>query len=187
MQRIKRAMVRDQGGGDLRDILAGVKHVVATRPIDGTRVGIGGWSYGGDMTMWALTQTTRFRAGFAGAATADLMSYYAENDFNAYLLLYFGASPYDDPQVYAKSSPINFVKNVRTPTLIVVGASDEESPVLQSREYWNALKSFHVKTQLVVYPDEGHKFHDPAHIKDVAHRLVGWLDDNMGDASVPSH
>jgi dipeptidyl aminopeptidase/acylaminoacyl peptidase len=183
----KRAMVRDQGGGDLRDILAGVKHVVATRTIDDTRVGIGGWSYGGDMTMWALTQTTRFRAGFAGSATADLMAYYAENDFNAYLLLYFGASPYDDPQVYAKSSPINFVKNVRTPALIVVGASDEESPVLQSREYWNALKSFHVKTQLVVYPDEGHKFHDPAHIKDVAHRLVGWLDDNMGDASVPLH
>jgi dipeptidyl aminopeptidase/acylaminoacyl peptidase len=179
----KRAMVRDQGGGDLRDILAGVRHLVSTRPIDDTRVGIGGWSYGGDMTMWALTQTTRFRAGFAGAATADLLSYYAENDFNAYLLLYFGASPYDDPQVYAKSSPINFVKNVRTPTLIVVGENDEESPVLQSREYWNALKSFHVKTQLVVYPEEGHKFHAPAHIKDVAHRLVAWFDDNMTEAA----
>jgi dipeptidyl aminopeptidase/acylaminoacyl peptidase len=179
----KRAMVRDQGGGDLRDILAGVRHLVSTRPIDDTRVGIGGWSYGGDMTMWALTQTTRFRAGFAGAATADLLSYYAENDFNAYLLLYFGASPYEDPQVYAKSSPINFVKNVRTPTLIVVGANDEESPVLQSREYWNALKEFHVKTELVVYPDEGHKFHAPAHIKDVAHRLVAWFDDNMTEAA----
>ena len=179
----KRAVVRDQGGGDLRDILAGVRHVVSTRPIDDARVGIGGWSYGGDMTMWALTQTTRFRAGFAGSATADLLSYYAENDFNAYLLLYFGASPYDDPQVYAKSSPINFVKNVRTPTLIVVGDSDEESPVLQSREYWNALKSFHVKTQLVVYPNEGHKFHDPVHVKDVAHRLVAWFDDNMPQAA----
>jgi dipeptidyl aminopeptidase/acylaminoacyl peptidase len=179
----KRAMVRDQGGGDLRDILAGVKQVVATRPIDDSRIGIGGWSYGGDMTMWALTQTTQFHAGFAGAATADLLSYYAENDFNAYLLLYFGASPYDDPQVYAKSSPINFVKNVRTPTLIVVGASDEESPVSQSREYWNALKAFNVKTQLVVYPGEGHRFHDPAHIKDVAHRLVAWFDDNMPAAA----
>jgi dipeptidyl aminopeptidase/acylaminoacyl peptidase len=179
----KRAMVRDQGGGDLRDILAGVKHVVATRPVDDARIGIGGWSYGGDMTMWALTQTTRFRAGFAGAATADLLSYYAENDFNAYLLLYFGASPYDDPQVYAKSSPINFVKNVRTPTLIVVGASDEESPVLQSREYWNALKAFNVKTQLVVYADEGHKFHEPVHIRDLAHRLVAWFDDNMPAAT----
>ncbi|MBV8308751.1 MAG: S9 family peptidase [Gammaproteobacteria bacterium] len=179
----KRAMVRDQGGGDLRDLLAGVKQVVATRPVDSTRIGIGGWSYGGDMTMWALTQTTQFRAAFAGAATADLLSYYAENDFNAYLLLYFGASPYDDPQVYAKSSPINFVKNVRTPTLIVVGASDEESPVSQSREYWNALKAFNVKTQLVVYPGEGHRFHDPAHIKDVAHRLAAWFDDNMPAAA----
>jgi dipeptidyl aminopeptidase/acylaminoacyl peptidase len=179
----KRAMIRDQGGGDLRDILAGVQHVVAGRPIDDTRIGIGGWSYGGDMTMWALTQTPRFRAAFAGAATADLLSYYAENDFNAYLLLYFGASPYDDPQVYAKSSPINFVKNVHTPTLIVVGARDEESPVLQSREYWNALKAFNVKTQLVVYPDEGHRFHDPVHIKDVAHRVVAWFDDNMPAAA----
>jgi acylaminoacyl-peptidase len=181
----KRAMVKDQGGGDLRDILAGVKQVVANQPIDAARIGIGGWSYGGDMTMWALTQTTQFHAGFAGAGTADLLSYYAENDFNAYLLLYFGASPYDDPQVYAKSSPINFVKNVHTPTLIVVGASDEESPVSQSREYWNALKEFKVKTQLVVYPGEGHRFHDPAHIKDVAHRLVAWFDDNMPAA--PPH
>jgi dipeptidyl aminopeptidase/acylaminoacyl peptidase len=180
----KRANVKDLGGGDLRDILAGVDHVVATKPIDGARVGLGGWSYGGDMTMWALTQTTRFRAGVAGAATADLLSYYAENDFNAWLLPYYGASVYDDPAVYAKSSPINFVKNVRTPTLIVVGERDEESPALQSREYWNALRSFHVKTELVIYPNEGHRFRDQAHIKDLARRIVAWFDENMpeGDA-----
>ena len=105
----KRANVRDLGGGDLRDILAGTKQVVATLPIDDTRIGIGGWSYGGDMTMWALTQTDQFRAAFAGAGTADLLSYYGENDFNAWLLPYFGASIYDDPHVYAKSSPINFI------------------------------------------------------------------------------
>ena len=180
----KQAMVRDQGGGDLRDILAGVRHVVATRPIDDARDRY--WR----LELWrrhddvGADTNDSVSGGFAGSATADLLSYYAENDFNAYLLFYFGASPYDDPQVYAKSSPINFVKNVRTPTLIVVGASDEESPVLQSREYWNALKAFKVKTQLVVYADEGHKFHEPVHIKDLAHRLVAWFDDNMPAATL---
>jgi dipeptidyl aminopeptidase/acylaminoacyl peptidase len=175
----KRANLKDLGGGDLRDILAGIRQVVATLPIDLRRIGIGGWSYGGDMTMWALTQTDQFRAAFAGAGTADLLSYYGENDFNAWLLPYFGASIYDDPHVYAKSSPINFIKNVRTPALLAVGDSDIESPALQSREYWNALKTLGVKTELVVYPHEGHSIRDPEHVRDLMNRIVFWFDNNM--------
>jgi dipeptidyl aminopeptidase/acylaminoacyl peptidase len=175
----KRAVVRDLGGGDLRDILAGIREVLSTLPIDDTRVGIGGWSYGGDMTMWALTQTTQFHAAFAGAGTADLLSYYGENDFHSWLLPYFGASIYDDPKVYAKSSPINFIKNVRTPTLLAVGDSDIESPALQSREYWNALKTFGIKTKLLIYPHEGHDIRDPGHVRDLMNRIVLWFDDNM--------
>jgi dipeptidyl aminopeptidase/acylaminoacyl peptidase len=178
-ERFKRANVKDFGGGDLRDILSGIEKVVATHPIDDNRVGITGWSYGGFMTMWAITQTHRFRAAVVGAGLANWLSYYGENGIDEWMIPYFGASVYDDPQVYAKSSPINFVKEVRTPTLLVVGDSDVECPPPQSYEYWHALKSLNVKTQLVVYPHEGHQFSDPAHALDVMERMVAWFDTNM--------
>lgn len=175
----KRANVKDFGGGDLRDILAGVDHVVKTQPIDNDRVGLTGWSYGGYMTMWALTQTHRFRAGVVGAGLANWLSYYGENGIDEWMIPYFGASVYEDPAVYAKSSPINFVKNVTTPTLLVVGDSDVECPTPQSFEYWHALKEYKVKTELVVYPNEGHQFKNPAHTVDVMERMLAWFDDNM--------
>jgi dipeptidyl aminopeptidase/acylaminoacyl peptidase len=175
----KRANVKDFGGGDLRDILAGVDHVVKTQPVDNDRVGLTGWSYGGYMTMWALTQTHRFRAGVVGAGLANWLSYYGENGIDEWMIPYFGASVYEDPAVYAKSSPINFVKNVRTPTLLVVGDSDVECPTPQSFEYWHALKEYKVKTELVVYPNEGHQFKNPAHAVDVMERMLAWFDDNM--------
>jgi dipeptidyl aminopeptidase/acylaminoacyl peptidase len=89
---------------------------------------------------------------------------------------FFGASIYDDPAVYAKSSPINFITNVKTPTLLVGGDRDAEVPITQSYEYWHALKDLGVPTQLVIYPDEGHLFLKPADQIDVAKRLVGWFD-----------
>ena len=178
-EKFKRANIKDMGGGDLRDILAGIRHVVATHPIDDRRVGITGWSYGGYMAMWAITQTDRFRAAVGGAGCADLLSYYGENGIDEWLIPYFGASVYDDPAVYAKSSPITFIKRVRTPTLLIVGDSDVESPPPQSYEYWHALKTLGVKTELVIYPHEGHEFFDPAHVLDRTQRIVSWFDENM--------
>ncbi len=174
-----RANVRDFGYGDLRDILAGVDTVVKTYPVDEQRVGISGWSYGGYMTMWTVTQTNRFRAAFAGAGIANWQSYYGQNAIDQWMLPYFGASVYDDPAIYAKSSPINFIKNVKTPTLIVVGERDGECPPPQSYEFWHALKTFGVKTEFVLYPGEGHGFHDPEHSRDLFDRVVKWFQDNM--------
>ncbi len=96
------ANVKDFGYGDFRDILAGVDKVVKTLPVDNHRVGIGGWSYGGYMTMWAVTQTQRFRATVAGASIANWQRYYGQNAIDQWLLPFFGASVYDDPVVYAK-------------------------------------------------------------------------------------
>jgi len=170
------ANVKDFGGGDLRDILAGVDAVEKVAPIDDKRVGLFGWSYGGYMTMWALTQTTRFRAAVSGAGLSDWLSYYGTNDIDTWMIPYFGKSVYDDPGVYAKSSPINFIKNVKTPTLMVAGDRDAEVPITQSYEYWHALKDLGVPTEFVVYPDEGHLFHQSANQADVAQRLVRWFD-----------
>jgi dipeptidyl aminopeptidase/acylaminoacyl peptidase len=171
---------KDFGYGDLRDILAGVDTVLAKYPVDPNRVGLTGWSYGGFMSMFAVTQTQRFKAAVAGAGISDWQSYYGENSIDQWMTPYFGASVYDDPAVYAKSSAINFIKQVKTPTLAVVGDRDGECPAPQSYEFWHALRDQHVPTQLVVYPNEGHGFVDPAHRKDVMYRAVEWFEKYMG-------
>jgi dipeptidyl aminopeptidase/acylaminoacyl peptidase len=168
--------VKDFGYGDFRDIMAGVDEVVKTLPVDEQRIGIFGWSYGGYMTMWAVTQTHRFRAAVAGAGLSNWQSYYGQNDIDEWMIPYFGASVYDDPAVYARSSPITFIKNAKTPTLILVGERDGEVPEPQSREFWHALKTLGVETQFVVYEGEGHSIRQPAHQRDIMERLLGWFD-----------
>jgi len=174
-----RGNVKDFGYGDLRDVLAGVDYVVKHFPVDNNRVGIGGWSYGGYMTMWAVTQTHRFHAAVAGAGIANWQSYYGENDIDRWLIPFFGASVYDDPAVYAKSSPITFIKNVKTPTLILVGDRDGECPTPQSFEFWHALETLGVENRLVVYPDEGHMIYDAAHRRDIMQRTLEWYDRHL--------
>ena len=171
-----RANVKDFGYGDLRDVLLGLDEIGRTIPIDPKKLGIFGWSYGGYMTMWALTQTSRFKAGVSGAGLSDWLSYYGTNEIDTWMIPYFGASVYDDPAVYAKSSPINYIKQVKTPTLMVAGDRDAEVPVTQSYEYWHALRDRGVPTQLVIYPGEGHLFYKPADQQDVARRITAWFD-----------
>jgi dipeptidyl aminopeptidase/acylaminoacyl peptidase len=166
---------KDFGYGDLRDILAGVDAVESRYPIDPNRVGITGWSYGGFMTMFAVTQTHRFKAAVAGAGISDWLSYYGENSIDQWMIPYFGASVYDDPAVYSKSSAIDFIKQARTPTLSLVGDRDGECPAPQSFEFWHALRALGVPTQLIVYPNEGHGFVNPAHRRDVLERTLEWF------------
>jgi dipeptidyl aminopeptidase/acylaminoacyl peptidase len=171
-----RANVKDFGGGDLRDILAGVDAAIKKYPIDPARLGVTGWSYGGYMTMWTVTQTNRFRAAVAGAGVANLQSYYGQNLIDQWMIPFFGASVYDDPGVYEKSSPIRFIKNVKTPTLVIAGERDAECPSSQSYEFWHALKTLGVPTQLIVYPGEGHLFIKPEHQVDRMEQTVAWFD-----------
>ncbi len=170
---------KDFGYGDLKDIEAGMDFVESKYSIDPHREGLTGWSYGGFMTMFGVTQTHRFRAAVAGAGLSDWLSYYGENSIDQWMIPFFGASVYDDPAVYAKSSAITYIKNVTTPTLIIVGDRDGECPAPQSFEFWHALRDLGVKTQLVVYPDEGHGFRNPEHNRDRAERTAKWFADNM--------
>jgi dipeptidyl aminopeptidase/acylaminoacyl peptidase len=170
-----RANVKDFGYGDFRDIMAGVDQSLSMAPIDANRIGITGWSYGGYMTMWAVTQTDRFHAAMAGAGLSNFQSYYGENKIDQWMIPYFGASVYDDPAVYARSSPITFIKKAKTPTLIVVGERDGECPAPQSFEFWHALKANGTPTELVVYPNEGHRFASPEHTRDVIARSLAWF------------
>jgi dipeptidyl aminopeptidase/acylaminoacyl peptidase len=169
--------IKDFGGGDYRDIMAGIDAVSKEYPIDKKRIGIRGHSYGGYMTMWAETQTTRFAAAVAGAGLSDWLSYYGLNDIDEWMIPFFGASVYDDPQVYAKSDPMHFVKAVKTPTLILVGDRDGEVPMEQSVEWWHALKNIQVPAELVVYPNEGHLFVKSSDTRDYNLRTLQWFDE----------
>jgi dipeptidyl aminopeptidase/acylaminoacyl peptidase len=174
-----RANVKEFGNGDFKDIMGGVDEAIKVAPIDENRLGICGWSYGGYMTMWAVTQTNRFKAAMAGAGLSNWQSYYGENLIDQWMIPFFGKSVYDDPEVYAKSSPINFIKKAKTPTLILVGDSDGEVPAPQSYEFWHALKTLGVETQFVVYEHEGHMFANPKHCRDVVERTLAWFDAHL--------
>jgi dipeptidyl aminopeptidase/acylaminoacyl peptidase len=128
------------------------------------------------MTMWAVTQTRRFRAAVSGAGLSDWLSYTGENGISEWMVPYFGATVYEDPAVYAKSSPIEFIAHAHTPMLLVVGERDVECPAPQSYEYWRGLEHVGVTSQLVVYPDEGHGFQNPNHARDVVDRSIRWFD-----------
>ena len=170
------ANVRDFGHGDLRDILAGIDAAEREAPIDDTRLGLTGGSYGGFMSMWAVTQTQRFKAAVAGAGISDWISYYGENGIDEWMLPYFGKSAYDDPAVYQRSSAINYIRNVRTPTFAWVGERDVECPAPQTTEFWHALKTLGVPTSIMIYPGEGHGLRDPAHTMDALERTLAWFD-----------
>lgn len=171
-----RANVRDFGGGDLRDILAGIDAVEKIAQVDDSRLGVFGHSYGGFMTMWAVTHTGRFRAAVAGAGIGDWVSYYGQNGIDQWMIPFFGASVYDDPAIYVKLSPLTTVKAARTPTLIYVGERDVECPAAQSLQFWHGLKAMGVPTSLVIYQGEGHAFRKPETIHDLDGRMAGWFD-----------
>jgi len=178
-EKFTQANIKDFGYGDLRDILAGMDVLEKRFPIDKDREGLTGWSYGGFMTMFGVTRTARFKAAVAGAGISDWKSYYGENSIDQWMVPFFGKTVYDDAAVYAKSSAIEYIKNVKTPTLVVVGDRDGECPAPQSFEFWHALRAEGVKTQLVVYPNEGHGFRDPAHRRDVLERALNWFETEM--------
>jgi dipeptidyl aminopeptidase/acylaminoacyl peptidase len=168
--------VRDFGYGDLRDILAGVDAAAKVAPIDTARLGLTGGSYGGFMTMWAVTQTNRFKAAVAAAGISNWLSYYGENGIDAWMIPFFGASAYEDPAIYAKSSAINFIHNVKTPTFAYVGERDIECPAPQTQEFWHAMKAMNVPTSVMIYPGEGHGLRDPENLADAMQRTLAWFD-----------
>jgi len=170
-----RANRRDFGGGDWRDILAGVDAAIARAPIDGNRLGLMGHSYGGFMTMWGVTHSQRFKAAVAGAGIANWISYYGQNGIDQWMAPYFGATMYDDPAAYRAASPIESIKAARTPTFIYVGERDVECPPAQSFEFWHGLKALGVPTTLLVVDGEGHAFRKPESQRDLRARAIAWF------------
>lgn len=167
---------RDFGGGDWRDILAGIDAAIREAPVDGARLGLMGHSYGGFMTMWGVTHSTRFKAAVAGAGIANWISYYGQNGIDQWMVPFFGATMYDDPAVYRRASPIESIRNAKTPTLLYVGERDVETPAVQSMEFWHGLRALGTPTTLVIYDGEGHAIRRPEHQLDQRRRTVAWFE-----------
>ena len=170
------ANVKDFGGGDLRDDLAGIDAVEKVAPVDENELGLYGRSYGGFMTMWIVTHSQRFKVAAAGAGVSDWVAYYGQNGIDQWMIPYFGASAYDDPATYDRMSPIRAIKATHTPTFLYVGERDVECPAEQTREFWHGLREFNVPTSLVIYADEGHHLAKPENVADLNRRLIAWFD-----------
>ena len=181
-EKFTQANRREWGFGDVSDIVAGVDAVTARYPVDARRIGIIGWSYGASTAMIAVGRTSRFRAAVAGAGASNLVSYYGQNQIDKWMNFYYGASAYDDPAAYMRNSAISYVKQVKTPTVLVVGERDEEAPPPQSFEFWHALKELGTPTQLVVYPGEGHSFEKYENRIDLMERAADWFAKYMPDS-----
>ena len=168
---------RDWGGGDFKDVMAGVDWLIKSGIADPDRMGIGGWSYGGYMAAWAVTQTTRFKASVSGAPMTDLaMEYGAEEaGINPYDTWFLG-NPYENLPLFTERSPVTYVKKVKTPTLILCGENDATDPVEQCYQFHRGLRRYGVETEFVVYPREGHGIREEKHRIDVLNRMVGWFE-----------
>lgn len=165
----------DWGGGDFKDVMTGIDDLVAKQIADPDRLGIGGWSYGGYMSEWAITQTPRFKAAVSGAGMANLISEYGTEQHPSYDE-WFWSVPYEKPTGFLNSSPFLHLKNAKTPTLILQGDADTVDPLGQSQELYRGLKRYGVQTELVVYPREPHGFHEEKHLIDRLNRIVAWYD-----------
>jgi dipeptidyl aminopeptidase/acylaminoacyl peptidase len=175
-----KANVQDFGGGDLRDILAGVDAVEKIAPVDDKRLGVYGHSYGGYMTMWTVTHSQRFKAAVAGAGIANWVSYYGQNGIDQWMGPFFGSTLYDDARVYDRLSPIRYIKAAKTPTFIYVGERDVECPPAQSLEFHHGLDAMGVPNSLVIYEGEGHGIRGAEHKDDLKKRILGWFDNYLG-------
>jgi dipeptidyl aminopeptidase/acylaminoacyl peptidase len=170
------ANVGDLGGGDWQDINAGIDLLIADGLADPERLAIGGWSYGGYLVTWAVTQTDRFRCAIAGASITSYESNYGVVSNREWQTTMFGSNVYDDYERHRSRSPIAYASRVKTPTLLVHGEQDNLAPVQQAIEFYIALKHFGIPTKLVIYPREPHSFQERAHQIDLYQRITGWVD-----------
>lgn len=170
------ANYNDWGGKDFEDDQAGVDKVIAMGVADPDRLAIMGWSYGGYMTSWTITQTNRFKAAVIGAAVTNLWSFTGTADIPGFIPDYFGGEPWDNLEPYRKHSPITHIRNVKTPALILHGEADDRVPVGQGYEYYNALKRQGGIAKMVVYPRTPHGPREPKFVLDIMQRHIDWVD-----------
>jgi len=173
------ANYRDWGGGDFQDIMDGVDSLISRGIADPGRLGIGGWSYGGFMTAWAVTHTDRFKAAVVGAAVTDLFTMATTTDIAPKYLSYYFGELGPNHKLYDAHSPVRFLDRCHTPTLVMHGEADVRVPISQGEEFFNGLRFLGRETQMVRYPREPHIFIEKEHQRDSLERMLRWYDAHL--------
>jgi dipeptidyl aminopeptidase/acylaminoacyl peptidase len=166
---------KDWGGGDFQDLMLGVDRVIEKGIADEDRLGVMGWSYGGFMTSWVITQTPRFKAASIGAAVTNLASFNGTADIPGFIPDYFDAEFWNDPEVYGNHSPVYQAKGVTTPALIQHGDADIRVPISQGYEYFNALRRQGVETRMIVFPRQPHGITEPRMLLKAMQTNLEWF------------
>lgn len=175
------AIYNDVGGGEYRDMITGVEAMIERGIADPDRLGVGGWSWGGYMTAWTISQTTRFKAAIVGAGLPNMVSDNGIGDIPTANLSYFEKSVYQDPEPYWERSAIRYLRNVNTPTLILHGEADQRVAMPQGLELYTGLRSLGVETRFVTYPREPHGIQETNHQKDLIERVIDWYTKHLKD------
>lgn len=175
-QRFSDGTLRDWGGGDYRELMAGVDEALHRHPwIDSDCMFVTGGSYGGYMTNWVITQTSRFKAAVASASVGNLISFYATSLYQDLIHAEFGM-PGDNYDLLWERSPLKYARAVQTPTMFLHGELDNDVHITQAEEMYMALRRRGVTARLVRYPREGHGFTEPKHRLDSLERTLAWFD-----------
>ena len=176
-QKFSDGTINEWGGGDYRDLMAGVDEVLRKNSwIDGERLGVTGGSYGGFMTNWIITQTPRFKGAVTVASLSNLISFYSTSLYQDLIHAEFGGYPWDNYDLLWQWSPLRYVRQVQTPTLFIHGENDNDVHITQAEEMYMALKRRGVETVFVRYPREGHGLREPKHRVDALERTLNWFD-----------
>ena len=168
-----REIFADWGNKDYLDVMGAVDHVIAQGVADPDRLGVGGWSYGGILTNYVITKTTRFKGAISGASEVNYLANYGHDHYLIQWEAELGL-PWEKPDVWMKLSPFFQVAKVKTPTLILCGQQDWNVPLINSEQLYQALRRLGVKTELVIYPGEGHGISRPSFQKDRYERYLDW-------------
>jgi dipeptidyl aminopeptidase/acylaminoacyl peptidase len=182
----RRANFKDWGGADYQDLMTGVDRVIEMGVADPERLGVMGWSYGGFMTSWVVTQTKRFKAASAGAPVTNLMSFNGTADIPAFVPDYFGGQFWEAAELYQKHSPMFNVRGVTTPTMIQHGDADVRVPISQGYEFYHALKAQGVPVRMLVLPRQPHGPTEPRMQLAAMRANLEWFDKYIGDKQTSS-
>ncbi len=171
-----KAIFADWGNKDVEDVLAGVDYAVAQGYVDSERLGVGGWSYGGMMTNYVISQTTRFKGAISGAGGALWTAHWGHDHYQLEYIAELGL-PWRNREAWERvSSPFYNVEKITTPTLFMGGALDWNVPIIGSEHMYQSLRALGRTTQLVVYPGEHHGIRKPSYLKDRYQRYLAWYD-----------
>jgi dipeptidyl aminopeptidase/acylaminoacyl peptidase len=180
-EKFSRAIWGDWHSREFEDLMVALDRAIATHPwIDADRLGIGGWSYGGIMTLWTVGHTDRFKVGVPERLGFDYLSSFGEDQWFVWYLSELG-EPGENADLYRRLSPGTYVRNIKTPLYIIANENDYNCPLPQALQLYQRLKLQGQKTELVVYPDESHSMSAPSHLTDRLRRLLVWFGRHLGN------